>query len=414
METRAPFVVVGAFVLAAIAAVFGFVYWLHNTGGLGPRATYHVQFDGSVPGLLVGAAVLFNGIRVGEVTDLGLAPDSPRRVNATISVSATTPVRSDTKVGLEFQGLTGVPVIALEGGKLLVNSGEVPTLIAEPGAGQGVTQAARDALRKVDSVLAENAEPLKNTIANLQVFSDGLARNTGKLDSIIAGLEKMTGGGAAAQKITYDLRAPQNLEPASRTIKGQLGIPEPTAVAMLETQRMLFSPAKDVPGFADFLWADAIPKLLQARLIEGFENYDIAHAPLRTDSGQADFQLLIDTRRFQIAVDSEPTAEIGLSARIVDKSGKVIASRLFEASQKLDRVEPPAAVAAFNDAFGRLAKDRIELECRHCRMAGFDAFGESFAEGFDRVAQMQGAERWRDLERAVRHSIDGVTPRAIG
>jgi len=52
-------------------------------------------------------------------------------------------------------GLTGVPVIALEGGKLLVEFREVPTLIAEPGAGQGVTQAARDALRKVDSVLAE-------------------------------------------------------------------------------------------------------------------------------------------------------------------------------------------------------------------------------------------------------------------
>jgi phospholipid/cholesterol/gamma-HCH transport system substrate-binding protein len=96
METRAPFVVVGAFVLATIFAVFGFVYWLHNTGGLGPRATYHVQFDGSVPGLLIGAGVLFNGIRVGEVTDLGLAPDNPRRVNATISVASTTPVRSDT------------------------------------------------------------------------------------------------------------------------------------------------------------------------------------------------------------------------------------------------------------------------------------------------------------------------------
>jgi ABC-type transporter Mla MlaB component len=86
----------------------GFIYWLHNTGGLGPRATYHVQFEGSVPGLLVGAAVLFNGIRVGEVTDLGLAPDNPRRVDATISVTSTTPVRADTKVGLEFQGLTGV------------------------------------------------------------------------------------------------------------------------------------------------------------------------------------------------------------------------------------------------------------------------------------------------------------------
>src|SRR5438270_10259292 len=108
METRAPFVVVGAFVLAAIVAVFGFVYWLHNTSGLGPRTTYHVQFDGSVPGLLVGAGVLFNGIRVGEVTELHLAPESPRQVNAAISVIATTPVRSDTKVGLEFQGLTGV------------------------------------------------------------------------------------------------------------------------------------------------------------------------------------------------------------------------------------------------------------------------------------------------------------------
>jgi phospholipid/cholesterol/gamma-HCH transport system substrate-binding protein len=360
METRAPFVVVGAFVLAAIVAVFGFVYWLHNTGGLGPRATYHVQFDGSVPGLLVGAAVLFNGIRVGEVTALGLAPENPRRVNATISVATTTPVRADTKVGLEFQGLTGVPVIALEGGMLLSNSGEVPTLIADPGVGQSMTQAAKDALRKVDSVLSENSEPLKKTIANLQTFTDGLARNTGKLDGIIAGVEKLTGGGPPVQKITYDLRAPQNLGPAGKILKGQLAIPEPTAVAMLETQRMLFSPVKEYQGFADFLWADTIPKLLQARLIEGFENYDIAHAPLRVaDIGQTDYQLLIDVRRFRIASDTEPAAEVGLSARIVDKNGKVIASRLFEDSQKFDKIEPPAAVAAFNDAFGRIAKDMI-------------------------------------------------------
>jgi phospholipid/cholesterol/gamma-HCH transport system substrate-binding protein len=360
METRAPFVVIGAFVLAAIVAVFGFVYWLNNTAGLGPRTSYHVQFDGSVPGLLVGAGVLFNGIRVGEVSELGLAADSPRRVNATISVASTTPVRADTRVGLEFQGLTGVPVIALEGGTMVASSGAVPTLIAEPGAGQSMTQAARDALRKVDSVLSENSEPLKKTIANLETFTDGLARNTGKLDSIIAGLEKMTGGGAPAQKITYDLRAPQDIGPAAKTIKGQLAVPEPSAVAMLETQRMLFSPVKDYPDFADFLWADSIPKLLQAKLIESFENYDIAHAPLRVaDLGQTDFQLLIDVRRFRIAIDSEPAAEVGLSARIVDKNGKVIASRLFEGSQKFDKVEPAAAVAAFNDAFGKMAKDMI-------------------------------------------------------
>jgi phospholipid/cholesterol/gamma-HCH transport system substrate-binding protein len=362
METRAPFVIVGAFVLAAIGAVFGFVYWLHNTGGLGPRTAYHVQFDGPVPGLLVGAAVLFNGIRTGEVTDLGLAPDSPRRVNATISVSATPPVRSDTKVGLEFQGLTGVPVIALEGGKLLANSGAVTTLIAEPGAGQGMSQAARDALRRVDSVLADNAEPLKNTIANLQVFSEGLARNTGKLDGIVAGLERMTGGGTPVEKVAYDLRAPVDFAPASKTLKGQLAIPEPTAVVMLETQRMLFSPApaKDYPGFAEAQWADSIPKLLQARLIESFENYDIGHAPLRlADGAQVDDQLVIDVRRFQITTDTGPTADLALSAKILDKDGKVITSRLFQQYQKLDKVEPTAAAAAFSDAFGRIAKEVI-------------------------------------------------------
>ena len=360
METRAPFALIGGFVLAAIAAVFGFVYWLNNTAGLGPRATYHVQFDGSVPGLLVGAAVLFNGIRVGEVTDLGLAADNARRVNAVISVASSTPVRPDTKVGLEFQGLTGVPVIALEGGTMPASAGAVPTLIAEQGAGQSMTQAARDALRRVDAVLAENSEPLKDTIANLKVFSEGLARNTGKLDGIVAGLEKMTGGGTPAQKITYDLRAPQNVAPAGKTLRAQLAIPEPTAVAMLETQRMLFSPVKDYPNFSDFLWADSIPKLLQARLIDSFENYDIAHAPLRAaDVGQADYQLLIDIRRFRIAAEAEPAVEIGLSVRLLDKNGKVIAARLFEDSQKLERIEPPAAADAFSNAFGRIAKEMI-------------------------------------------------------
>ena len=360
METRAPFVVVGAFVLAAIAAVFGFVYWLHNTAGLGPRTTYHVQFDGSVPGLLVGAAVLFNGIRVGEVTEIGLAPDNPRRVNATISVASAAPVRSDTRVGVEFQGLTGVPVIALEGGTAPKTAGAVPTLIAEAGAGQSMTQAARDALRKVDSVLSENSAPIKETIANLQVFSEGLARNTGKLDGIVAGLERMTGATPPPPKITYDLSAAQDLGSPGKTLKGQLAIPEPTAVTMLQTQRFLFSPAGEVPGFAEAMWADSIPRLLQARLIESFENYDIAHAPLRAaDVGQTDFQLLIDVRRFRIATDSVPTAEIGLSARILDKDGKIVASRLFEESEKFEGFDPPAAVAAFDKAFARLAKSMI-------------------------------------------------------
>src|SRR5258708_14262407 len=117
METRAPYALIGLFVLAAIGAVFGFVYWLHNTGGLGERAVYRVRFENNVSGLLTGAAVLFNGIRVGEVTDLQLNPDNPREVTAAIAVVAGTPVRADTHARPRFQSLTRVPVISLLGGR---------------------------------------------------------------------------------------------------------------------------------------------------------------------------------------------------------------------------------------------------------------------------------------------------------
>jgi phospholipid/cholesterol/gamma-HCH transport system substrate-binding protein len=361
METRAPFVIVGAFVLAAIGAVFGFVYWLHNSAGTGARTVHHVQFDGSVSGLLVGAAVLFNGIRVGEVTNLGLAVDSPREVDATIAVASGTPVHADTKVGLDFQGLTGVPVIALEGGKLVGASTETQTLVADPAAGQSMTQAARNALARVDSVLADNAEPLTSTIANLKIFSEGLARNTGGLDGIVAGLERMTGGGAAPpQKIVYELHAPQSFTSPKKEIKGQIAIPEPTAVVLLETQNFLFTPMKNHPDFANAQWADTIPKLLQAKLIESFENYDIAHAPLRSMDGlEADYQLLIDVRSFEIKSDPDASAEIGFSARLLAKDGHVVASRLFMETRKLDKLDPQSAVAAFNDAFGSVATQLV-------------------------------------------------------
>ena len=77
------------------------------------------------------------------------------------------------------------------------------------------------------------------------------------------------------------------------------------------------------------------------------------------DLGQPEFQLLIDVRRFRIALDPKAVAEIGLSAKIVDKNGKVVASRLFEDSEKIDSVAPAPAAAALSDVFGRIAKDMI-------------------------------------------------------
>src|ERR1700745_81245 len=100
METKASYIVTGAFTLAVIAGVFGFLYWVQNGTGGGERSVYRVVFAGSVSGLRPGAAVLFDGMRVGEVTRLALDPADPRRVEALIALDRATPVRADTKVTL--------------------------------------------------------------------------------------------------------------------------------------------------------------------------------------------------------------------------------------------------------------------------------------------------------------------------
>src|SRR3954447_21459486 len=137
METRANYVVIGLFTLAVIAGAFGFVYWFSRAGDGGERATYRVVFDGAVSGLRTGGWVLFNGIKVGEVSDLRLNPQNPRQVVATVNVDRAVPVRADTRVGLDFQGLTGIASISVKGGAadapaLTADNGAVPTLTAEP------------------------------------------------------------------------------------------------------------------------------------------------------------------------------------------------------------------------------------------------------------------------------------------
>jgi len=361
METRAPFVIVGAFVLAAIVAVFGFVYWLNNAGGLGKRETYHLVFNGPVPGLLVGAAVLFNGIRVGEVTSLELVADHPHDVHATVAVAEHTPVRADTKVNLDFQGLTGVPVVSLEGGQ----SPEAPpvqgVLVAEKGAGQSMTQAARDALRKVDSVLSENAEPLHDAITNLSTFTGGLARNTSRLDGIVAGLERMTGAVAPPRKITYDLKPVDEFETPRRPLEPGLIIAEPTATTRLQTQRFLFASDEEPhDDFANAQWSDSLPALVQARLLQSFENYDIAHAPMRGDAlSEGGTRLLIDLRQFDISVTPEPKATIAFSAKLVDGAGHLKAARIFQEVAPMSAVKVTDASSAFDEAFGILARKLV-------------------------------------------------------
>jgi phospholipid/cholesterol/gamma-HCH transport system substrate-binding protein len=360
METRAPYALIGLFVLAAVGAVFGFVYWLHNTGGLGERAVYRIRFENNVSGLLTGAAVLFNGIRVGEVIDLQLSPDNPREVTAAIAVVAATPVRSDTHAGLEFQGLTGVPVISLLGGDAaaapLVSSKTQPAvLVADPAAGQSMTEAARQALRKLDALLADNSDSLHSAIANLNTFSAALARNSDRVDGILTSLEHMAGGGTAkAAPVSYNLTAPGTFPPPRKAAKSQLVVPEPTALVTLDTQRIVIDPGTGEAS-ENAQWSDTIPKLLQEKIIQSFENSNYVGAVARPMEGlAADYQLLIDLRSFQITgAPAMPTAHVEFAAKVLGVSGRIIGSRTFDAVVPAKDVSAAGAAAALDEAFGK-------------------------------------------------------------
>ena len=104
METRANFVLIGSFTLAVIAAAFGFVLWFQSLHTTKARSPVRIIFEGPASGLRNGGSVNFNGIRIGEVISVKL--DNPRRVVALAMIENNAPIRKDTLVGLEFQGLT--------------------------------------------------------------------------------------------------------------------------------------------------------------------------------------------------------------------------------------------------------------------------------------------------------------------
>ena len=196
METRANYVLIGSFTLAVIAAALGFVLWfqsLHTTKARGPL---RIIFEGPAAGLRNGGSVNFNGIRVGEVISVKL--DNPRRVVALAMVENSAPLRKDTLVGLEFQGLTGVAAISLKGGEetappVPLDEDGVPTLTADPNRLQDVTEAIRGTLQNINRVVADNQEAVKNSLKNLETFTASLARNSERIDNVMSRVDGIMG-----------------------------------------------------------------------------------------------------------------------------------------------------------------------------------------------------------------------------
>ena len=156
---------------------------------------------------------------------------------------------------------------------------------------------------------------------------------------------------------TYDLVAPRSFSAAPRPAPWQLVVYEPTAVHALETDRLMVRPRADqVSYYKGIAWSDRLPRLVQARLIETFQNSGAVKA-VSASVGQ--YALVTDLRAFQIDVSSgKAVAEIEIFAKLVNTStGKVVSTKGFSARVPASTDAPGDAIAALNQAFTEVLQD---------------------------------------------------------
>ena len=184
MKTRASNLMIGSTTLAVIAAAFVGLLGFQKIHGIQQRGPLRIIFEGSASGLRKGGSVNFDGVQVGEILSLKL--DNPRKVVALVRLDNSAPIRKDTVVGLEFQGLTGVAAISLTGGAdaappVPLDEDGIPVLTAD----LSETESIRDTLHNVDRILVGNQATLKNALLNFETYTASLASRGDAIDSII-------------------------------------------------------------------------------------------------------------------------------------------------------------------------------------------------------------------------------------
>lgn len=182
---------VGTLTLALIAGSFGGWLGYQKFTGINQRTPFRVIFEGSASGLRKGGSVNFAGVRVGEVVSLKL---DHHRVIAMTWIDSNTPIRKDTQIGLEFQGLTGIAAISFTGGTdeappPPLGADGIPELTADPEGTLGLQQKIRVALRNVDKVITDNEGAVKDTMRNFETFTASLSGNGERITSIISAAE---------------------------------------------------------------------------------------------------------------------------------------------------------------------------------------------------------------------------------
>jgi phospholipid/cholesterol/gamma-HCH transport system substrate-binding protein len=110
----------------------------------------------------------------------------------------------------------------------------------------------------------------------------------------------------------------------------------------------------------DARWSDNLPVLLQAKLLQSFENAGYAQSVTRTQEGLGGYKLLIDIRRFHISTEGAPEADIEFMAKIVDADGKIIGAKLFQVAAPVAGTDTPAYAHALDQAFGKVQTELLQ------------------------------------------------------
>jgi phospholipid/cholesterol/gamma-HCH transport system substrate-binding protein len=244
METKANYLMIGGFVLGALAFAFIFIFWITNFAGGGKR--YLIVFEGSVAGLTSGSSVTFNGIKVGEVQTFALDPEDGRKVQVVVGVNDNTPVRADSRAKIESFGLTGGKGVEISPGTpqspLLEATDEdpIPTIQAARVAGGGLFDAAPAALnsanafiQRLDDLVAANEAAINSTMTNVDEFTTMMA---GKDEEISQTIQELNQGAKAFSELGSKLETSAD----DLTLEAKRGLQEFTA-AMQEARRAAVS-----------------------------------------------------------------------------------------------------------------------------------------------------------------------------
>ncbi|HEX2725460.1 MAG TPA: ABC-type transport auxiliary lipoprotein family protein [Beijerinckiaceae bacterium] len=162
----------------------------------------------------------------------------------------------------------------------------------------------------------------------------------------------LAGACSSSPPTTYDLSAPRQAARGGGGSGAQIAVAEPVAVQALEADRIL---VKDSSGAISTVggaqWADRLPRLIQARLIQTFENASRIRAVSRpSDRITPDYQLTSEIRAFQIDA-STSQAVVEMSVKLVnDRNGRIATARVFSARSGVASINAENATKALDRA----------------------------------------------------------------